>query len=201
MEKRSIAVFDFDGTLTHKDTFVVFAIYVLGFWKFILKVLLCSPWLVSYKLRFYSNGKAKERLFSLCFKGMKWQNFEECGNAFSSAHTTLLREDAVGALEEHLLKGHRVYIVTASMEEWVRPLLLRYPSLSFITTRPEVVDGRLTGNFATENCYGKEKVRRFLEQEPLRGGYVLYAYGDSAGDKALLSMADKSYYRMFPLPS
>lgn len=197
MEKRSIAVFDFDGTLTHKDTFVVFAIYVLGFWKFILKVLLCAPWLVSYKLRFYSNGKAKERLFSLCFKGMKGRNFEEYGVAFSSAHTTLLREDAVGALEEHLLKGHRVYIVTASMEEWVRPLLLRYPSLSFITTRPEVVDGRLTGNFSTKNCYGKEKVKRFREKESVRDEYVLYVYGDSLGDKELLEIADYPYYRVF----
>lgn len=196
--KRVVAVFDFDGTLTRKDTLIVFLKYVLGLRHFSYVLLKCSPWLLAYKLKLYPNWKAKQRLFSMCFKGMEYRRFVEYGMSFAAVYPDLLREDAVSALERHLLAGDNVYIVTASMEEWVRPLLAKYPSLRYIATIPECVEGRLTGRLASSNCYGEEKVRRFIQCEPLREEYGLLVYGDSAGDKALMEIADKSYYRVFP---
>ena len=51
---------------------------------------------------------------------------------------------------------------------------------------------RLTGRFSTPNCYGQEKVRRFLEAYPMRAQYALCAYGDSSSDEPLLAFADKA---------
>ena len=53
---------------------------------------------------------------------------------------------------------------------------------------------KLTGNFSSKNCYGQEKVNRLLEKEPDRTNYILYAYGDSAGDKEIIEFADYGYY-------
>ena len=45
-----------------------------------------------------------------------------------------------------------------------------------------------------DNCYGQEKVNRFLQVEPDRKSYVLYAYGDSSGDKEMIALADVGTY-------
>jgi phosphoserine phosphatase len=66
-----------------------------------------------------------------------------------------------------------------------------------IATEPEIKNGVLTGRFSTPNCYGQEKKRRFLEKYPDRDRYILYVYGDSNGDKELLEMADKPFFRCF----
>ena len=50
----------------------------------------------------------------------------------------------------------------------------------------------ITGRFKTPNCYGQQKVERLLELEPARDTYLLYAYGDSLGDRELLALADYS---------
>lgn len=196
--KRQIAAFDFDGTLTRKDTLLLFIKHVKGYWGIAYAIFRCLPWIAAYKIGVYPNWKAKQRLFSTCFNGMGYSRFIEYGISFAVSNPDLLRKDAVRSLEKHLVDGDTVYVVTASMEEWVKPLLASYPSIKYIATIPECVEGRLTGRFASPNCYGREKVRRFVQYEPFRDEYVLFAYGDSAGDKALLSMADKSYYRMFP---
>lgn len=64
-------------------------------------------------------------------------------------------------------------------------------------TKPEITGGRLTGRFATPNCYGKEKVNRLLALYPHREKYRLIAFGDSRGDKELLTAADESHYKPF----
>lgn len=94
-------------------------------------------------------------------------------------------------LQQHLSQGHEVYIVSASMAEWIRPWASENGVNRVIGTKPEVdADGRLTGRFASTNCHGREKVRRLLEREPCRESYDLYAYGDSRGDKEMLEFAD-----------
>jgi len=53
-------------------------------------------------------------------------------------------------------------------------------------------EGRLTGGLRGPNCRGPEKERRLREWLHGRGvdAPALWAYGDSAGDDALLAMAD-----------
>ena len=55
-------------------------------------------------------------------------------------------------------------------------------------------NGNLTGRFLSKNCYGPEKVNRLLRVKPERDAYVLYAYGDSRGDKEMIEFADKGQY-------
>lgn len=55
----------------------------------------------------------------------------------------------------------------------------------------------LTGNFATDNCYGMEKVRRLKQKYPDRQKFKLVAYGDSSGDREMLDFADEGFNRHF----
>ncbi|MBQ0073661.1 MAG: HAD-IB family hydrolase [Prevotella sp.] len=194
MEKRVIAVFDFDGTLTTKDTMLEFIRFVCGTKKLYLGILLYSPLLVLMKMRVIDNHKLKQRFLSYFFKGLTYSEFSEYGMSFASREAELLNRGTHAMLLKHLQEGADVYVVSASVVEWVRPFCLSLGVKEVLGTEMEVdADGKLTGRFATHNCYGKEKVRRFLEVEPDRDSYTLYAYGDSRGDYPMFELSD--YHR------
>ena len=87
------------------------------------------------------------------------------------------------------------YIVSASVEDWIAPVASYLKVDKVLGTKVEVnSEGKLTGFFSTENCYGQEKVNRFLKEEPNRDEYYLYAYGDSRGDKEMIAFADEGFW-------
>ena len=187
---RKVYAFDFDGTLTTRDTLIAFIRYACGTPRFLFGFLLHAPLLVLMKLRLYSNGKAKQRVFSWFFKGMTIETFDALCQDFARTHRHLLRPDTVRVLEQALAEGAEVLIVSASIDNWVQPF---FPSVTVLGTQVEVIDGCLTGRFLTPNCYGQEKVRRILAIHPDRSSYHLTAYGDSRGDRELLAFADEAH--------
>ncbi len=192
---RKIAVFDFDGTLTCKDTFLEFIRFSCGSWKFYKGFLLYSPLLFLMKLHLYPNWKAKEIVFSYFFKGWKYTEFVELSNEFAYKVEKIKRDAVVAKLKEHIKNGDTVYVISASVEEWVRPWCENYRVNGVIGTKIEVDQkGLVVGKFQTKNCYGREKINRLLEVEPSREKYSLYVYGDSRGDKEILEFADKGFY-------
>ena len=187
---KQVFVFDFDGTLTTRDTLIAFIRYACGTPRFLFGFLLHAPLLVLMKLRLYSNGKAKQRVFSWFFKGMTIETFDALCQDFARTHRHLLRPDTVRILEQALTERAEVLIVSASIDNWVQPF---FPSVTILGTQVEVIDGRLTGRFLTPNCYGQEKVRRILALYPDRSAYHLTAFGDSRGDRELLAFADDAH--------
>lgn len=190
MPKAKLFAFDFDGTLTTRDTLIEFIRYACGTVRFLLGFLLYSPLLVLMKLRLYSNGKAKQKVFAHFFKGMTIDKFDMLCQDFASTHRHLLRPEVVSQLELALSEGAEVLIVSASIDNWVQPF---FPKVKVLGTQIEVIDGRLTGRFLTPNCYGQEKVRRILTLHPDRSAYHLTAFGDSRGDREMLAFADDAH--------
>lgn len=187
---KQLFAFDFDGTLTTRDTLIAFIRYACGTPRFLLGFLLHAPLLVLMKLRLYSNGKAKQRLFSWFFRGMPLEAFDALCQSFASTHRHLLRPETVCLLQQALSEGSEVLVVSASIDNWVQPF---FPTVTVLGTQIEVIDGRLTGRFLTPNCYGQEKVRRIVALHPDRSAYRLTAYGDSRGDRELLAFADEAH--------
>ena len=90
--------------------------------------------------------------------------------------------------------GDKVYVISASITEWVSPWCFAQGITHVLCTDVEVTDSlKLTGRFRTKNCYGQEKVNRLLEIESDRHSYWLIAYGDSKGDREMLSFADEGH--------
>ncbi|GHT06630.1 hypothetical protein AGMMS49525_15080 [Bacteroidia bacterium] len=199
-DKQIVAAFDFDGTITTKDTFVEFIRFAKGTSSFLCGFLLFSPLLIAYKLKLYPNWKVKQHLFSFFFKGMNLHDFEQYCRAFCRQSMHLIRSQAISSIQKHIEKGDSVVIISASIENWVRPFAECLGISSTLCTQLEIdQESCLTGRFASANCYGAEKVRRLLQLYPHREGYYLVAYGDSKGDKELLNFADEEYYRKFQI--
>jgi HAD superfamily hydrolase (TIGR01490 family) len=193
--KRIVVVFDFDGTLTTKDTLLEFIKYACGKWYFYWGFLLFSPILILMKLHLFANWKAKEMVFTYFFKGMPYERFRRLGLDFTGVVERIKRIDVVEKLQQHVSEGHDVYVISASIEDWVRPWCEKFNVKEVIGTKIEVdKNGKLTGKFLSKNCYGQEKVNRFMKAEPYRNDYTLIAYGDSRGDKEILSFADEGRY-------
>lgn len=58
---KEVHVFDFDGTITARDTFVEAIDYRYRHWRTLIGFLLHSPLIVLMKLRLYPNGRTKQR--------------------------------------------------------------------------------------------------------------------------------------------
>ena len=126
---------------------------------------------------------------------MDYERFAGLGRRFADVAGRLRRKEATDLLQQYVASGATVYVVSASMEEWVRPWCEKLGVKDVLCTKVEVGgDGRLTGRLKTPNCYGQEKVNRILEVEPQRQGYPLYAYWDSRGDREMIAFADKGGY-------
>ncbi len=191
-DKEIIHVFDFDGTLTRKDSFIELIRTKAGTFGLFLGILCYSPWLVMMKLGLYSNEKAKQRVFSHFFKNMSVSDFSALCQELASRREEILNQDVLIKLEEALGHDQQVFIVTASAAEWVQPFLPVHERLTIVATGLEVENGRLTGHFSTSNCYGAEKVRRLKKLLPLsREHYYIVAYGDSRGDKEMFEFAEE----------
>ncbi len=196
--KYTIAAFDFDKTITRIDTLNDLIIYKFGMRKFIRKMIELSPLLFLYVLKIIPNYVAKQKLFASFFAGLMEEEFNElCRDYSLNRIKNILRHEAIKKIEWHKKEGHKIIIISASMENWIKPWAEENSINEVIATLPEIKNSLLTGRFATKNCHGKEKVERLLEKYPEKEEYFLYAYGDSRGDRELLRLADKGFYRKF----
>ncbi|MGP1514708.1 MAG: HAD-IB family hydrolase [Bacteroidales bacterium] len=191
MNKQIIVAFDFDGTLTNKDTFGEFIKFTHSRISYICGALICIPLIIAYKLNIIPNYTAKQKIFSYFYKGMKYEKFLSYGQRFADKINKFVRTDTLLKLKEHKEEGHKIYVISAGGIEWIECWCKRNGVDKVIATLSERDDKDcLTGRFLSKNCYGEEKVRRFLEEEPSRDNYILYAYGDSKGDEPLINFAD-----------
>jgi len=197
-ESSTLAVFDFDGTLTCRDSFFPFIRMAVGFPRFLWGLMLLSPVLLSYITRFLSNSDAKQAVLGHFFSGTDLDVFQELGNTFALEKLPgMLRPEAIQRLRWHQQQGHRVIIVSASLEIYLRPWARTMQCDHVIGTRIEVARGKVTGRLSGKNCYGPEKVARLEALLGKLDTYFVYAYGDSRGDQDLLAVANKGFFRRF----
>jgi phosphatidylglycerophosphatase C len=195
--KRGIAFFDFDGTITTRDTLLEFIKYSKGTLPFYWGFLLNSPFLVAYKLKIISNQAAKEKVLGYFFRNTTIADFNDtCSRFVNEALPGLIRPGALAEIEKHKQQGVKVVIVSASPENW----LVKWTNklgLDLIATRLQNNNGRINGKIDGKNCHGEEKVRRIQEVFVLSQYDDVFAYGDSGGDKPMLGLANHAHYKPF----
>lgn len=194
----TVYAFDFDGTITTKDTFIEFIRFAKGDISTFAGFMLYAPILAMMKLKLYPNWKAKQQLFAHFFKGTNTEVFETLCERFAKERATIIRPQAFEEIRRALQAENKVLVITASIDKWVRPFFDEFgEKIQVLGTNIESKEGKITGKFISRNCYGKEKVNRLKEIFPNRNEYELIAFGDSKGDKELLENADKGYFKPF----
>ena len=198
--KKGIAFFDFDGTITTKDTLLEFIKFSKGKAAFFFGFLLHLPSLISMKLKLVPNQNVKEKVLRYFFNGTEATAFEEeCRKFYQQSLPQLIRDGAVEEIQKLKKEGTIVVIVSASPENWILDWTKEL-GVELIASKLKVVNGKITGKIAGKNCYGPEKVRRIKEQYHLSDYETVYAYGDTSGDLPMLELAHNQYFKPFRKP-
>jgi phosphatidylglycerophosphatase C len=192
-----LIAFDFDGTMTTKDSYLAFLRWRAGWFGYAWGMACLAPAAISY-LFHRDRGRLKAAATRQFLTGVAREKLEADAAAFASeTNWSIFRPDALRTWRYWRTKGARVVIVTASPETTVAPFARSLGAHKLIGTILEFdSNDRVTGAFATPNCRGQEKVRR-LRQVFGDDVTLTAAYGDTPGDKDMISMAEERGYRVF----
>lgn len=188
-----VAAFDFDGTLIKGDSFLPFLVGAVGLPRFAATVVASLPSTAAA----YRRGRrdaVKAVLVRRLLRGYPAGRLDELGRSYGAQLATRILPFMAERIAWHRDQGHRLVIVSASLEVYLREAgrALRFDEV--LATRLEVgADGRLTGRLSGANVRGEEKsarLRAWLADALPGVACPLWAYGDSDGDRQLLAMAD-----------
>jgi phosphatidylglycerophosphatase C len=191
----AVAAFDFDGTLTTGGSVAAFLRAVAGY-RWLVAGAVGLPGLTAAAVTGGTRAdRAKEALFVRTLAGMESDQLRIEARDFGRIHYARhARHDTAARVAAHRERGHRVVVVSASPEVYLGPAVEVLGAEALIATRLEVDDdGRLTGHYDGANCRGREKVRRlrrWIDDVMPDADPVVWAYGNSRGDRALLEHAD-----------
>lgn len=194
---KALVAFDFDGTLTVKDSFMAFLAWRSGVPRFAIGMVQLIPAALAYLIH-RDRGVIKKAAVKIFFGGIDRKTLQASADEFARiAADRLLRPDALAAWNDWGGQGAKRVIVTASPEILVAPFAKRLGAEGLIGTRLAFDEhDRVTGQFIGPNCRAAEKVVRLTQAygPDLR---LTAAYGDTSGDTEMLAAAEHKGYRVF----
>jgi phosphatidylglycerophosphatase C len=201
-----VVVFDLDGTLTRTDTSLPFLRAVAGAPAMALALATLVPCLPLDLRRAVQEerapatpplggvggrleGRLHERLCRRLLQGRPRAHLATVARQFAERRVCAgLRPEAVATLHAHRQAGDRLWIVSASLDLYLAPLVTMLGVEGTLGTRLHFDGDVATGAFAGAPCWGREKVRRL--RAALGEQVTIHrAYGNGTGDDALLAMA------------
>ena len=197
---REIVVFDFDGTITTRDTFALFLRYYAGVLGWAWRIMILLPVFFLYGLRIIDRNAVKHAVIRRFFKNADQQTLDTKAAQFAAEVIPgLIRPQAQAELDVHKNDLESLYICSASitpyLEAWAKAQGIKH----VLATELAEHNGTYTGEIKGWNIWGPGKVRRINAEfgdVPFR---IREAYGDSRGDRELLHAADVSHYKPFRL--
>lgn len=198
-EKQIVAAFDFDGTLTYHDSLLPFLTFIAGPVNTFFVIARKIPLLLGFLFGCVSRQQVKEGILKNFIGGVPAKLIQEKGKEFAQQEIgKLLKPEGINKLRWHQQQGHRCILVSANLDVYLQPWSLREGFHDLLCSHLQINKNReMTGLLEGKNCRGAEKTKRLLELLGNRDNFILYAYGDSAGDKEMLQMADYPFYRTF----
>lgn len=195
----TLALFDFDGTLTYKDSFrafLQFSTSPVAFW--IKNYVLSLPYALLYKLKLISTHRFKEIRLKLFLSNKSADEIEQLSQSFTQTIIPkILKQSGHERIAWHKTEGHDIWIVSASfdfvLEKWCTE-----NNIGLLTNIAERdAQNSLTGCFPKPDCNYEEKVQRIKKVIDLQQFDTIYAYGDTSGDKPMLALAQYPHFCFF----
>lgn len=172
-------VYDFDKTIYSGDSTIDFYKFCIKHNPLLLRYLFRQGFgFALYLLGIYDKTKFKEHFYSF-LRGL--DNPQQILQDFWDVHINRIQPWYTRQMHKDDV------IISASPEFLIREAMQRLGNATVIASVVDISSGKYTG----ANCYGPEKVRRFLERYPYAG--IDSFYSDSCSDAPLGKIAQKSY--------
>jgi phosphatidylglycerophosphatase C len=185
-----LVVFDFDHTLTDRETLSRFLLCHLPKTR-VIKAFLMVPFILpGYMLRFGMREGFKRGILRAFLAGMPAVEFLERARRYANQWLPqFLKPPMHNRLMYYVKQGYEVWLISGSLSAYLSPLAnslgIKVVLACEMAIGPE---GKLTGSLRGGNCWGPEKLRRLRLVEPL-AERPLIMFGDSRGDQELLQEA------------
>ena len=197
----SLALFDFDGTITVRETMAAFMYRAVPTRRQAWGKLLLAPWVAGYKCGVVSGVAVRSAIVRVGFAGVPMASVQAHGVAFADETLpALLRPEVMARIRWHQQRGDTVAVVSGGLDAYLAPWC-RVHDLALVCSSLEHRDGRLTGRYRGAQCVGQEKARQVRARYDLAAFERVYAYGDTHEDLALLDLAHHRFYRGQELPA
>jgi len=196
-----LALFDFDGTITTRETMPGFMHAAVRPARLRLGKVLLWPLILGYKAGFVSAVTVRAAICFLGFRRVPVLELEMHGLRFAREFLpTALRPEAMARIAWHKARGDTIVVVSGGLDTYLRHWCEAH-RLHLLCSRLEQRDGRLTGRYLGRQCVRDEKARLVREHFPPERFPRVFAYGDTPEDLALLALAHEPYYRWQPIPT
>lgn len=192
---KTLVLFDFDGTLSKKDTFFQFIYFAKGFWQTNLLLAKNSLFIFLYLIKIRSAEELKIKLLGDFFKNKTKSELIKLGNDFCEEffRKDSFKKEIFTQLIEFKKTEATIYIVTASVGVWMHPICEKL-GVNVLCTELLFENEKFTGKLATKNCNGIEKANRIKSEIELCNYSHIIAYGNSKGDFEMFKMADQTVH-------
>ncbi len=194
-----LALFDFDGTISDSDSFLLF-MRKASFVRFLIACTFLFPKILLYIVKKYPNQKLKEEFLVFLFKGKHSSFLEKQAQHFcNSILDSIIRPGALEQIREYQKNGDKVVVVTASPRIFLEPWCERI-GIDILGTELQFDEQNCaTGKLDGLNCMRAEKVRRIKESYSLKEFESIVVYGDSSGDLDMLALTSTTnqHYKPF----
>lgn len=195
----NLALFDFDGTITVRETMPDFMRMAVRRSRLRFGMVLLAPLVIGYRLRLVSGSVVRAAICRFGFWRVPVAELERQGRAFArEVLPETLRPEAMARIEWHRARGDRIVVVSGGLDVYLRPWA-RAQGLELLCSSLASRDGRLTGGYRGGQCVRAEKARRVLARYRLSDYGQVFAYGDTPEDRELLALADAPHYRGKPV--
>lgn len=190
--RSGLAAWDFDETITTRDTLVPFLTFIAGRSAVAKSLASHAPVLARGLRSSTQRDRAKELVLSDVLRGRQLDEVEAAGLQYARTLPRRFRRESLERIAWHRAQGHRQVIVSASLVYYLRPIAEDLGFDDVIGVDMAVGDdGRLTGDLVGNNVRKAEKAARLSAWIDAAGliDPEVWAYGDSSGDVELLAMA------------
>jgi len=190
VSRRVYAAFDFDGTMTRRDTLVPFLATVVGPTRVARALAAESTRLALAAAGHGDRDEVKQRVLTRVLAGVPYGDVESAGRRFGArlARDTVTTQ-ARDRIAWHRREGHEVVIVSASLDVYLHEVAHTLGAAHLLCTSLDRDPLRhCTGRLRGANGRGAEKAER-LRALLGDGDVELWAYGNSGGDDEMLALA------------
>ena len=201
--RKSLVVFDFDGTLTTEDTFVLFMKRYCGTLRWYAKMVPLLPVFLRYKLGRIDRHAVKHAVVGAVFTGEPMARIEAEAEGFAREDIPrLIRPSGMARFRERVAEsesgGPEVVICSASISPYLRAFFAEVAPVRIVACELEIdPHGICTGRLRNRNVWGINKLKALREEFRSHTVHLAESYGDSAGDRTILDAADIAYWRPF----
>ncbi len=193
-----LALFDFDGTITDRETMPDFIRVAVRPGRLLLGKALLLPLILGYKFKLVPGVIVRAAICLFGFWRIPVEELESHGQHFAREFLpTTLRPEAMARIAWHKARGDTVVVVSGGLDVYLRPWC-REHGLQLLCSILEERGNKLTGRYRGRQCVRKEKARLVQEQFPPTRFARVFAYGDTSEDQEMLALAHEPYYRWQP---